>query len=111
MLKILEHLLYIIGMTWIENIEEATFARKKRMFEFNSLPCTCGNHICRLLITFAKCFVSPDLVPNCLQKLSADNISRQGVKRNFQNITGVMFLVQERGHCIVCLEQDTFIIA
>ena len=71
-------------MTWIENIEEAIFARKKRMFEFNSLPCTCGNHICRLLITFAKSFVSPDLVPNCLQKLSADNFSRQGVKRNFE---------------------------
>ena len=54
MLKILEHLLYIIGMTWIENIEEATFARKKRMFEFNSLPCTYGKHICYLLITFAR---------------------------------------------------------
>ena len=31
----------------------------------------------------AKCFVKPDLGPNCLQKLSADDISLQRVFDNF----------------------------
>ena len=64
-LKILEHLLYIIGMTWIENIEEATFAIEKRMFELNSLPCTCGNHVCRPLITVDQGLSLEEIVVTC----------------------------------------------
>ena len=66
MFKSLEHLLYIIGMTWIENIEEATFARKKRMFEFNSLPCTCGNLVCRPLITVDQGLSLEEIVVTCM---------------------------------------------
>ena len=42
----------------------------------------------RLDLDQAQHFVGPDLVPNCLQKLSADDTSRQRVK--------IMFLFSTR---------------
>ena len=36
----------------------------------------------------ARCFVGPDLGPNCLQRLSADNTSRQ----RYQNLIGWLII-------------------